>query len=40
MSQQDTAKDTNGQLEFEELGLLPDAPPVPALCGVPLKYIS
>jgi hypothetical protein len=37
---QDTAKDANDHLEFEELGLLPDAPPVPSLCGVPLKYIS
>ncbi|KAH7913738.1 nucleotide-sugar transporter [Hygrophoropsis aurantiaca] len=30
-------------LEYEELGLLPsdiDTPPVPSLCGVPLKYIS
>ncbi|KAF8559761.1 nucleotide-sugar transporter [Imleria badia] len=40
MSQQDTPKDGNDQLEFEELGLVLDAPPVPALCGVPLKYIS
>ncbi|KAI9571351.1 nucleotide-sugar transporter [Boletus coccyginus] len=41
MSQpQDTAKGTSDHLEFEELGLLPDAPPVPSLFGVPLKYIS
>ena len=41
MSQpQDTAKGTSDHLEFEELGLLPDAPPVPSLSGVPLKYIS
>lgn len=37
---QDPAKGTDVQLEFEELGLLPDAPPVPSLCGMPLKYIS
>ncbi|KAI6036290.1 hypothetical protein PISMIDRAFT_683272 [Pisolithus microcarpus 441] len=29
------------QLDYEELGLRPaDSPPVPALCGIPLKYIS
>ncbi|KAI6128325.1 nucleotide-sugar transporter [Pisolithus thermaeus] len=29
------------QLEYEELGLRSaDLPPVPALCGIPLKYIS
>lgn len=37
---EDSAKLANDQLEFEELGLVPDAPPVPALFGVPLKYIS
>ncbi|KAH0830752.1 nucleotide-sugar transporter [Lanmaoa asiatica] len=37
---QDAAKDNEDQLEFEELGLLPDAPPVPSLCGIPLKYLS
>ncbi|KAG9318667.1 nucleotide-sugar transporter [Chiua virens] len=29
-----------GSLEFEELGLHQESPPVPSLCGVPLKYIS
>ncbi|KIJ69314.1 hypothetical protein HYDPIDRAFT_80759 [Hydnomerulius pinastri MD-312] len=36
------AKDNDEDIEYEELGLLQaDAPPpVPSLCGVPLKYIS
>lgn len=33
-------KDSDAQLEFEELGLAQDPPPVPSLFGVPLKYIS
>lgn len=37
---QDPPKGTEDQLEFEELGLFTDAPPVPSLCGLPLKYIS
>lgn len=33
-------KDSDVQLDFEELGLAQDAPPLPSLCGVPLKFIS
>ncbi|KAG6332535.1 hypothetical protein ID866_6554 [Astraeus odoratus] len=34
-------KSTDEELEYEELGIRsPDPSPLPALCGVPLKYIS